>query len=72
MRAANDDFEGPLPVHMPRRRSASGRRKTAEAVVPKTKTWRDRLSDVGESIGDLIVPACFALTLYIAGFHIPS
>lgn len=60
MNAANDDFEGPLPVREVR--------AEARAVL---KRARDTLSRAGEVAADMAVPIAFAIMLAAAGFHLP-
>ncbi|PPD06304.1 MAG: hypothetical protein CTY28_14575 [Hyphomicrobium sp.] len=60
MNAANDDFEGPLPVRDVR----------AEART-MLKRGRAILSKAGDTLGELAVPIAFAIMLAAAGFHQP-
>ncbi len=60
MNAANDDFEGPLPVR--------DVRHEARAMLKRASAALSRASEVA---ADIAVPIAFAIMLAAAGFHHP-
>lgn len=60
MNAANDDFEGPLPVRDVRAEARTMLRRAGAT-----------LAKAGDILADMAVPIAFAIMLAAAGFHQP-